>query len=86
MGRWVCGRPQLRKILLRLLLEGHSVQLGDWGSFYLTCKSEGSDTKEEVSSNNIRNLNIRFSPGKELKDAVQRASIVSSGTILGASK
>ncbi len=66
--------------------EGHSVR---WGSFYLTCKSEGSDTKEEVSAvsaNNIKNLNIRFSSGKELKDAVQRASIVSLETILGASK
>ena len=61
-------------ILLRLLLDGHSVQLGDWGSFYLTCNSTASDTKAEVSASNIKNLNIRFQPGKEMKDAIKQAT------------
>jgi predicted histone-like DNA-binding protein len=65
---------QFEKIMIRLLLDGHSVQLGDWGSFHLTCNSEGAATKEELTANNIKNLNIRFTPGKEVKDAIQQAT------------
>jgi predicted histone-like DNA-binding protein len=70
------GLSQMEKVLLRNLLASNSVQLGDWGSFHLTCNSEGSDTKEEVTVNNIKNLNIRFTPGKALKEALKRASFV----------
>ncbi|MDR2358923.1 MAG: HU family DNA-binding protein, partial [Prevotellaceae bacterium] len=65
---------QMEKVLIRLLLDGHSVQLGDWGSFHLTCNSSPSDTKEEVTASNITNLNIRFTPGKELKEAIKKAT------------
>lgn len=67
---------QFEKILVRLLLEGHTVQLGDWGTFRLTCHADGSDTVEQVTAANIKNLNIRFMPGREIKEAVARASIV----------
>ncbi len=67
---------QFQKILLRLLLDGHSVQLGDWGSFRLTCNSEGSNTQSEVTASNIKNLNIRFTPGKDLKEAIQKATLI----------
>jgi predicted histone-like DNA-binding protein len=73
---------QFEKILLRLLLDSHSVQLGDWGSFHLTCNSDGSDTKEEVGVTNIKNLNIRFTPGKELKEAIQKAEFIYSESIV----
>jgi predicted histone-like DNA-binding protein len=74
---------QFEKIMLRLLLDGHSVQLGDWGSFHLTCHSEGFDTPEEVTAHSVKELNIRFRPGPELKEAIQRATLVSAGTITG---
>ncbi|MDR0542938.1 MAG: HU family DNA-binding protein [Dysgonamonadaceae bacterium] len=73
---------QFEKILLRLLLDGHSVQLGDWGSFHLTCNSKPSDTKQEVVAGNVQNLNIRFTPGKELKAAIQKAELIYSETIV----
>ena len=73
---------QFEKILVRLLLDGHSVQLGDWGSFHLTCNSKPSATKEEVNANNIQNLNIRFSAGKELKAAIQKAALIHSETMV----
>ncbi len=72
---------QLEKVLIRALLGGHSVQLGDWGSFHLTCNSEGSDTKEEVKAVNIKNLNIRFTPGTVLKEAIQKASFIPAETL-----
>jgi predicted histone-like DNA-binding protein len=73
---------QFEKVLLRLLLDGHSVQLGDWGSFHLTCNSKPSDTKQEVGAGNIQNLNIRFTPGKELKASIQKAELIYSETIV----
>jgi predicted histone-like DNA-binding protein len=69
---------QLEKVLIRDLLSGNSVQLGDWGSFYLTCNGEGRDTKEGVTVADIKNLNIRFMPGKALKEALKSASFVFS--------
>ena len=32
---------QLKKVLINALLNGQSVQLGDWGTFHLTFSSEG---------------------------------------------
>jgi len=66
---------QFQKILIRNLLEGRSVQLGDWGSFYLTLNSTGSDTKEEVSAANVTKINVRFKPGKELTEALAKAQL-----------
>ena len=66
----------LKKILIRELMNGNSVQLGDWGSFYLTCKSDGKDTKEEVNAMSIQKINFRFIPGIELREALQKASFM----------
>ena len=67
---------QLEKVLIRNLLASNSVQLGDWGSFRLTCNSEGSDTQKEVTAGKINKLNIRFTPGKALTEALKNASFV----------
>ena len=67
---------QLLKILVRNLLASQSVQLGDWGSFHLTCNSLGFNSKEAVTANAIKNLNIRFSPGKALKEALKNATFL----------
>ena len=73
---------QFQKILLRLLLDGHSVQLGDWGSFRLTCNSEGNEEAEKVTANSIKNLNIRFQPGKDLKEQIAKATFVSVDSLV----
>ena len=39
---------QLRKILIRRLLGGESVKLGNWSSFSVTLSSTGAETKEAV--------------------------------------
>lgn len=65
---------QFEKILVRLLLDGHSVQLGDWGSFYLTVTSKGSDTEKEATPAKVEKINIRFLPGKDLKNAIGKAT------------
>jgi predicted histone-like DNA-binding protein len=74
---------QFEKILIRELMNGNSVQLGDWGSFYLTCKSEGKDTKEEVNAGSIQKVNIRFVAGKSLKEALQNVSFKDIDSMAG---
>jgi predicted histone-like DNA-binding protein len=72
---------QLQKVLVRSLLNSQSVQLGDWGSFRLTCNSKGHDTKEEVTAGSIQKLNIRFTPGKALKEAIAKALLMAAESL-----
>jgi predicted histone-like DNA-binding protein len=72
------GLYQLEKVLIRNFLSSNSLKLGGWGSFHLTCNGEGSDTKEGVTAASIKNLNIRFTPGKALRNALKEALFVFS--------
>lgn len=73
---------QLLKILIRELKNGNTVQLGDWGSFYLTLNTEGVETEEEVSANQVKRVNVRFRAGKELTDAVNSAEFKPAETMV----
>ena len=53
------------------LLEGKIVDLGDFGTFRLSIKAEGSDTEEEVTSYNVKSVHVRFTPGKAFKEALK---------------
>ena len=64
---------QLRKVLLRELMNSNSVQLGNWGSFGITLNTTGSDTPETVKATNVEKVNVRFTPGIEMKEALQKA-------------
>ncbi|MDR2928677.1 MAG: HU family DNA-binding protein [Cytophagaceae bacterium] len=76
------GLYQLEKVLIRNLLSGNSVQIGEWGSFHLTCNGEGGDTKEDVSASSIKGLNIRFVAGKSLRDALSNATFISAESLV----
>lgn len=65
---------QLRKILLRRLLGGESVKLGNWGSFSITLSSTGVDTKDKVNANNIKSINLNFQPDESFKADLQKAT------------
>lgn len=73
---------QLRKILQRHLLSSESVKLGDWGSFYTTLSTWGTEKKEDLSARNIKGVNIVFQPGEELKSAMQKATFAWINKIL----
>lgn len=62
------------KIVLRALLDGHTVEIEDFGTFRLTIHSEGTDKKEELTANNIKGVNIRFIPDKSTKETLQKAT------------
>ena len=74
---------QLEKVLISNLMASSSVQLGDWGSFHLTCNSEGADTREEVTARAVKGVNIRFKPGKAIKEALKNASFVFTDNLAG---
>ncbi|MDR0811006.1 MAG: HU family DNA-binding protein [Paludibacter sp.] len=73
---------QLEKVLIKNLLASNSVKLGDWGTFHLTCNGTASDTKDGVTANNIKNLNIRFVAGQSLKNALDEASFIAAESVV----
>ena len=67
---------QFEKVLIANLLSSNSVKMGDWGSFHLTCNSASADAKEDLGAKDVKGLNIRFVPGKALREAISKASFV----------
>ena len=64
---------QLEKVVSRLLLDGHTVQLGDLGTFNLTIKATGEKEEKLVTADNIKKVNLRFRISKTLRDALEKA-------------
>jgi predicted histone-like DNA-binding protein len=58
------------------LRHGRSVHLNTLGTFFLTLNSEGTDTAEELTSDNIVGAKIRFRPGKRLKKLIKTLDFV----------
>jgi predicted histone-like DNA-binding protein len=54
-----------------LLKRGHIIDLGDLGSIYITFKSNGETTAEEVTSQSITRARVRFRMSKWLKQAMR---------------
>lgn len=46
------------------LAQGRLVDLGDFGSFRLRLDTDGADSPEKVSSRQIKQVRVRFTPGK----------------------
>jgi predicted histone-like DNA-binding protein len=67
---------QLFKVTIIQLLEGHTVELGDMGSFYVTASTEGSETEKEVTANKIKGLNLRFRVSKGFKVELKKATFI----------
>ena len=60
------------------VLNGHSVQIPNLGTFYLTIKCKSEDSVEEFVGNftsNLKSVNIRFLPCTEIKAAISNTSL-----------
>ncbi len=77
---------QGQKQLIYALLDGKTVKLRDLGTFYLTCNSEGVQSREEVTGALIKKLNIRFLPTPELKAKLKKATFRRIESMLPSSK
>ena len=62
------------KVVMRMLLDGHTVEIENLGTFRLTINSEGVDKKEDLSPKQIKKVNLRFIPCEATKDALKKAS------------
>jgi len=56
------------------MLEGCAVELGDLGVFRLHAQTVGAATAAQCSAANIKALNVRFYPGKHLKNLREDAT------------
>jgi predicted histone-like DNA-binding protein len=65
---------QLFKVIIRLLLDGHTVQLGELGSFRVTARGEGSETEAEVNASKIKSVHIHFTPSESLREQLSKAT------------
>ncbi len=54
------------------LAEGNIVELGELGSFRLTVLASGEDRPEAVSKRNIKEVKVRFKPGKLFKRELKK--------------
>ncbi len=60
----------LLELIPQELADGNIVELGAFGSFRLTIRTEGAATPEDVTVRNIKQVLPRFAPGKEFKQGV----------------
>ena len=60
----------LLQVIPEELAEGNIVRLGDFGSFYTTAKSEGTETEDEFNESLIKKTRIKFRPGHEVKSVL----------------
>lgn len=71
----------LGKVLGQMMGAGRSVKLDGVGTFYYTCRSEGTgvDTPEEVSPEQITSVKIRFIPeyAREQNGQVKERTLLS---------
>jgi len=65
---------QAQKVIATKLLDGHTVELGELGSFRLTVKSTGVAEEKDVSAQNITKINIRFTPSKSFRGLIDKAT------------
>ena len=62
------------KMALQSLLDGYTVEIEDFGSFRLTANSDSTDTKEELTAKQIKQVNLRFTPCEFAKDVLKKAT------------
>lgn len=60
--------------LIQSLLEGHSVRLGDIGSFHLTLQSKGAETADSFKTDNIENVAIQWVRPAKMRNAFKVGS------------
>ena len=57
----------VERTIVREMLKGRAIRLGDLGSLSMTLKSVGKETSEEVTSASIKGARTIFRPGKRLR-------------------
>jgi predicted histone-like DNA-binding protein len=75
-GEALMAIRQLHKVILRALLNGQSVKIGNWGSFTTTLSTEGVADKKKLSARQIKRVNANFLASEDFKAELQKAEFV----------
>ncbi|MGV8093216.1 MAG: HU family DNA-binding protein [Mangrovibacterium sp.] len=73
-GEALMAINELQSVILSFLLDGYTVQMGDWGSFHVTVNCDGAETEEACTTDLIKSVNIRFRPGASMKESLAKAT------------
>ena len=65
----------LQHVIIQALHNGHSVRLGDLGSFRPTLVSYGVNTALEVTAKNIRRVRCRFTPSASITNELAMSNV-----------
>ena len=63
--------------LVEMLLEGKKVQLDELGDFWISLSSEGAESCEKFTADNIKAVNIVFTPGVDFENLLGKAEFES---------
>jgi len=74
---------QLEKVLVSGLLDGYTVKIGDWGTFQVTVNATGTEAEKDANASKITKVNVRFTAGKSLREAAQKATFRAAADIAG---
>ena len=69
------GLNYLFSAIPRFLELGFTVQIGEMGYFKISIRSEGSETLEEAIPDKIRSMHLRFVPGADIREQVNKFSV-----------
>ena len=61
----------LLKVIPKELSKGNSVRMGDFGGFFTTIQSHGSDAEEDFTDSLIKRTKINFRPGRRVKNVLR---------------
>lgn len=73
---------QLFKVVVRLVLGGATVPLGDIGTFRLTASCKGADTEAEATGAKVKRLRLRFVPSLDMKNELAKAELRDAKSLL----
>ena len=59
--------------LVEMLLEGKKVQLDELGDFWISLSSDGAESCEKFTADNIKAVNIVFTPGVDFENLLSKA-------------
>ncbi len=65
----------LEKVAINHLREGHSVKLGDLGSFRTAILGKSAETAKEVTAANVSRIRIAFTPSTTMKKEINPGAI-----------
>ena len=60
--------------LRHLMLDGKRVRLGDLGDFHVELQTEGAATCDDFTAQNIKEVNVRWTPGRNFRNLRSEAT------------